>query len=144
MAGASAANDRHQGFVEAVEAAGEGIEVADSQIGDWDTTKAMGILENMLTARPDIQAVFAANDNMAIGAVQAAQQAGRADIFIIGFDAEQVALDAIEEGTMYGTIQQQPALMGELGVETAVKFLNGEAVEPFIGAPVALITKEAE
>ncbi len=144
MAGASAANDRHQGFVEAVEAAGEGIEVADSQIGDWDTTKAMGILENMLTARPDIQAVFAANDNMAIGAVQAAQQAGRADIIIIGFDAEQVALDAIEEGTMYGTIQQQPALMGELGVETAVKFLNGEAVEPFIGAPVALITKEAE
>ena len=144
MAGASAANDRHQGFVEAVEAAGEGIEVADSQIGDWDTTKAMGILENMLTARPDIQAVFAANDNMAIGAVQAAQQAGRADIFIIGFDAEQVALDAIEQGTMYGTIQQQPALMGELGVETAIKFLNGEAVEPFIGAPVALITKETE
>jgi len=45
---------------------------------------------------------------------------------------------------MYGTIQQQPALMGELGVETAIKFLNGEAVEPFIGAPVALITKETE
>ena len=144
MAGASAANDRHQGFVEAVTAAGPDIEVADSQIGDWDTTKAMGILENMLTARPDIQAVFCANDNMAIGAVQAAQQAGRSDIFIIGFDAEQVALDAIEEGTMYGTIQQQPALMGELGVETALKFLTGEAVEPFIGAPVALITKTAE
>lgn len=144
MAGASAANDRHQGFLEAVEAAGEGIEVADSQIGDWDTTKAMGILENMLTARPDIQAVFCANDNMAIGAVQAAQQAGRPDIFIIGFDAEQVALDAIEQGTMYGTIQQQPALMGELGVETAIKYLKGETIEAFIGAPVALVTKEAE
>ena len=144
MAGASAANDRHQGFVEAVEAAGDGIEVADNQISYWDTTRAMGLMENMLTARPDIQAVFAANDNMAIGAVQAAQQAGRADIIIIGFDAEQVALDAIEEGTMYGTIQQQPALMGELGVETAVKYLNGEMVEPFIGAPVALIVKEAE
>ncbi len=141
MAGASAANDRHQGFQEAVTAAGEGIQVADSQIGDWDTTKAMGIMENMLTARPDIQAVFCANDNMAIGAVQALQQAGRADIFVIGFDAEQVALDAIEEGTMFGTIQQQPALMGELGVQTALAFLAGEAVEPFIGAPVALITK---
>lgn len=141
MAGASAANDRHQGFVEAVEAAGSDIVVADSQIGDWDTTKAMGILENMLTAHPEIQAVFAANDNMAIGAVQAAQQAGRSDIFIIGFDAEQVALDAIEEGTMYGTIQQQPALMGELGVETALKYLAGEKVEAFTGAPVALITK---
>lgn len=144
MAGASAANDRHQGFMEAVEAAGGAVEVADSQIGDWDTTKAMGIMENMLTARPDIQAVFCANDNMAIGAVQAVQQAGRADIFIIGFDAEQVALDAIEQGTMYGTIQQQPALMGELGVETALKFLGGEPVEAFIGAPVALVTKEAK
>ncbi|HSK69469.1 MAG TPA: substrate-binding domain-containing protein [Candidatus Limnocylindria bacterium] len=141
MAGASAANDRHQGFVEAVTAAGADIEVADSQIGDWDTTKAMGIMENMLTARPDIQGVFAANDNMAIGAVQALQQAGRADVYVIGFDAEQVALDAIEEGTMYGTIQQQPALMGELGVVNALAFLKGEAVEPFIGAPVALITK---
>lgn len=141
MAGASAANDRHQGFLDAVAAAGDGIQVADSQIGDWDTTKAMGIMENMLTARPDIQAVFCANDNMAIGAVQAVQQMGRADIFIIGFDAEQVALDAIQEGTLYGTIQQQPALMGELGVQTALDFLAGKPVEPFIGAPVALIVK---
>lgn len=141
MAGASAANDRHQGFLDAVAAAGDGIQVADSQIGDWDTTKAMGIMENMLTARPDIQAVFCANDNMAIGAVQAVQQMGRADIFIIGFDAEQVALDAIQEGTLYGTIQQQPALMGELGVQTALNFLAGKTVEPFTGAPVALIVK---
>jgi ribose transport system substrate-binding protein len=141
MAGASAANDRHQGFLDAVSAAGAGIQVADSQIGDWDTTKAMGIMENMLTARPDIQAVFCANDNMAIGAVQAVQQMGRKDIFIIGFDAEQVALDAIAEGTLYGTIQQQPALMGELGVQTALDFLAGKVVEPFTGAPVALIVK---
>ena len=141
MAGASAANDRHQGFLDAVKAAGDGIKVADSQIGDWDTTKAMDIMENMITARPDIQAVFCANDNMAIGAVQAVQQMGRKDIFIIGFDAEKVALDAIQEGTLYGTIQQQPALMGELGVQTALDFLGGKTVEPFIGAPVALIVK---
>lgn len=142
MAGASAANDRHQGFQEAVEQAGADIVVADSQIGDWDTSKAMGIMENMLTAHPEIQAVFCANDNMAIGAVQACQAAGRNDIFIIGFDAEQVALDAIKDGTMFGTIQQQPALMGELGVENALKYLKGEAIEAFIGAPVALITED--
>ena len=142
MAGASAANDRHAGFEEAVAAAGDAVKVADSQIGDWDTTKALGIMENMLTAHPDIQAVFCANDNMAIGAVQAVQQAGRSDIIIIGFDAEQVALDAIEQGTMYGTIQQQPALMGELGVENALKYLKGEPIEPVIGAPVALVTKD--
>ena len=142
MAGASAANDRHQGFQEAVAAAGDKIILADSQIGDWDTTKALGIMENFLTAHPEIQAVFCANDNMAIGAVQACQQQNRSDIFIIGFDAEQVALDAIKEGTMYGTIQQQPALMGELGVVNALAYLGGQAVEAFIGAPVALVTAE--
>lgn len=142
MAGASAANDRHQGFQEAVEAAGDQVKLADSQIGDWDTTKALGIMENFLTAHPEIQAVFCANDNMAIGAVQACQQNNRKDIFIIGFDAEQVALDAIKEGTMYGTIQQQPGLMGELGVVNALAYLAGDSVPEFIGAPVALVTAE--
>ncbi len=142
MAGASAANDRHQGFQEALEAAGDKIKLADSQIGDWDTTKALGIMENFLTAHPEIQTVFCANDNMAIGAVQACQQNNRKDIFIIGFDAEQVALDAIKEGTMYGTIQQQPGLMGELGVVNALAYLAGDTVPEFIGAPVALVTAE--
>lgn len=142
MAGASAANERHQGFDEAIAAAGDKITVVSSQIGDWDTTKAMGIMENILMANPEVKGVFCANDNMAIGAVQACQQNGRSDVIIIGFDAEQIALDAIEEGTMVATVQQQPALMGELGVENALKYLAGEAVEPSIGAPVALVTKD--
>jgi ribose transport system substrate-binding protein len=142
MAGASAANERHQGFDEAIAAAGDKITVVSSQIGDWDTTKAMGIMENILMANPEVKGVFCANDNMAIGAVQACQQNGRSDVIIVGFDAEQIALDAIEEGTMVATVQQQPALMGELGVENALKYLAGEAVEPSIGAPVALVTKD--
>jgi len=142
QAGASAANERHQGFNEAVAANGK-VTVVSSQIGDWDTTKAMQIMENILTAFPEVQAVFCANDNMAVGAAQACQQNGRADVFIVGFDCEAVALQAISEGTMAATIKQQPALMGKLGVETALAFLKGEAVESNIGAPVALVT-EAE
>ena len=141
MAGASAANERHQGFDEAIAAAGDKVTVVSSQIGDWDTTKAMGIMENILMANPEVKGVFCANDNMAIGAVQACQQNGRADVIIVGFDAEQVALDAIEEGTMLATVQQQPALMGELGVENAIAYLKGETIEANIGAPVALVTK---
>ena len=141
MAGASAANERHQGFDEAIAAAGDKVTVVSSQIGDWDTTKAMGIMENILMANPEVKGVFCANDNMAIGAVQACQQNGRADVIIVGFDAEQVALDAIEEGTMLATVQQQPALMGELGVENAIAYLKGETIEASIGAPVALVTK---
>ncbi|MDO4548765.1 MAG: substrate-binding domain-containing protein [Clostridia bacterium] len=141
QAGASAANERHQGFDEAVAAAGEGITVVSSQIGDWDTTKALGIMENILLAYPDVKGVFCANDNMAIGAVQACQQNGRADVVIVGFDAEQIALDAVAEGTMAATIQQQPALMGEMGVENALKYLAGESIEANIGVPVALITQ---
>ena len=141
MAGASAANERHQGFDEAIAAAGVKVTVVSSQIGDWDTTKAMGIMENILMANPEVKGVFCANDNMAIGAVQACQQNGRADVIIVGFDAEQVALDAIEEGTMLATVQQQPALMGELGVENAIAYLKGETIEASIGAPVALVTK---
>lgn len=141
MAGASAANERHQGFDEAIAAAGDKVTIVSSQIGDWDTTKAMGIMENILMANPEVKGVFCANDNMAIGAVQACQQNGRADVIIVGFDAEQVALDAIEEGTMLATVQQQPALMGELGVENAIAYLKGETIEASIGAPVALVTK---
>ena len=142
QAGASAANERHQGFDEAVEANGN-VTVVSSQIGDWDTTKAMQIMENIITASPEVQAVFCANDNMAIGAVQACQQNGRDDIVIVGFDCEAVALQAIAEGTMAATIKQQPALMGEIGVKTAIAYLAGEAATANIGVEVALVT-EAE
>jgi ribose transport system substrate-binding protein len=142
QAGASAANERHQGFEEAVQANGK-VTVVSSQIGDWDTTKAMQIMENIITASPEVQAVFCANDNMAIGAVQACQQNGRDDIVIVGFDCEVVALQAIAEGAMAATIRQQPALMGETGVRLAVAYLGGETVEANIGVEVALVT-EAE
>lgn len=141
QAGASAANERHQGFDEAVAAAGEKITVVSSQIGDWDTTKALSIMENILLAYPEVKGVFCANDNMAAGAMQACQQNGRADVVIVGFDAEQIALDAVADGTMAATIQQQPGLMGEMGVENALKYLSGEAIDANIGVPVALITE---
>lgn len=138
MSGASAATDRHTGFDNVMGGAAN-ITVVSSQVGDWDRTKAMGIMETVLTGNPDVKAVFCANDVMALGAVEACQAAGRDDIIIVGFDADTDAIAAIEEGTMAGTIQQLPDQMGRTAVDSALAFLNGEAVEAFVGVEVALI-----
>ena len=141
MAGASAATDRHTGF-DNVMGAAENITVVSSQIGNWDRTQAMTIMENVLTSNPEVKAVFCANDVMALGVVEACQANGRDDIIIVGFDADDDAIAAIQEGTMKGTIQQLPETMGVTGVDVALAYLAGEEVEPFIGVEVALVTAE--
>ena len=141
MAGASAATDRHTGFDNVMSAA-ENITVVSSQIGNWDRTQAMTIMENVLTSNPEVKAVFCANDVMALGVVEACQANNRGDIIIVGFDADDDAIAAIQEGTMMGTIQQLPETMGVTGVDVALAYLAGEEVEPFIGVEVALVTAE--
>ena len=141
MAGASAATDRHTGF-DNVMGAAENITVVSSQIGNWDRTQAMTIMENVLTSNPEVKAVFCANDVMALGVVEACQANGRDDIIIVGFDADDDAIAAIQEGTMSGTIQQLPETMGVTGVDVALAHLKGETVEANIGVEVALVTAE--
>lgn len=141
MAGASAATDRHTGFDNVMSTA-ENITVVSSQIGNWDRTEAMTIMENVLTSNPEVKAVFCANDVMALGVVEACQAAERGDIYIVGFDADDDAVAAVQEGTMAGTIQQLPETMGVKGVDVAVAYLNGEAIEPSIGVEVALVKPE--
>lgn len=138
MAGASAATDRHTGFDNVMGAAAN-ITVVSSQIGNWDRTQAMSIMENVLTSNPEVKAVFCANDVMALGVVEACQAADRGDIIIVGFDADTDAIAAIEEGTMAGTIQQLPDQMGRTAVDVALSHLKGEAVEANIGVEVALV-----
>lgn len=138
MSGASAATDRHTGFDNVMSAAAN-ITVVSSQVGDWDRTKGMTIMENVLTSNPEVKAVFCANDVMAMGAVEACQAAGRDDIIIVGFDADTDAVEAIAEGLMAGTIQQLPEMMGKTAVDVALAYLGGEAVEASIGVEVALV-----
>lgn len=95
-------------------------------------------MENMLQANADIQGVFAHNDEMALGAVEAV---GNRDVVVVGFDATDDALAEIEKGRMAATVAQKPDLMGETAVETALKLVNGESVEKEIPVEVELITK---
>ncbi len=134
--GASAAIDRGTGFHNVADAK---LTVIASQVANFDRTEGMTVMENMLQANPDIQAVFAANDEMALGAVEAISGAGK-DILVVGFDATDDAIAAIKEGRMAATIAQQPALIGSTAVENAVKLINGESIPSSIPVEVTLIT----
>jgi ribose transport system substrate-binding protein len=99
----------------------------------------MTIMENALQAYPDIKAVFAHNDTMAMGAMEACQAADRSDIIIVGFDADDDAVQAVQDGKLAATIAQQPELMGSRGVELAYGLLNGETIPEAEAVEVALI-----
>ncbi|MDN5353127.1 MAG: ribose transport system substrate-binding protein [Clostridiales bacterium] len=138
IAGTSAARDRGEGFNAALE--GTQVEVVARQVADFDRTKGLSVMENILQAQPEIDAVFAHNDEMALGALKAIEATGR-DIMVVGFDATDDAVKAVEDGTMAATVAQQPDMIGGLGVEYAQKVLNGESVDAFVPVDLKLVTK---
>lgn len=106
IAGTSAARDRGQGFNEAIDASS--IEVVARQVADFDRAKGLSVMENILQAQPEIKAVFAHNDEMALGALKAIEASGR-DIMVVGFDATDDAVMSVEEGKMAATVAQLPS-----------------------------------
>ena len=138
IAGTSAARERGKGFMQAV--ASNKMNLLASQPADFDRTKGLNVMENMLAANPDVQAVFAQNDEMALGALRAVQASCK-DVLIVGFDGTKDGIAAVNRGILGATIAQQPALIGALGVETADKVLKGQSVEKSISVPLKVITK---
>ncbi|CAM3032166.1 ribose ABC transporter substrate-binding protein RbsB [Moritella viscosa] len=138
IAGTSAARERGQGFMQAVDK--NKMDLLASQPADFDRTKGLNVMENMLAANPNVQAVFAQNDEMALGALRAVQASGK-DVLIVGFDGTKDGIAAVNRGILGATIAQQPGLIGALGIETADKVLNGQSVEKNIAVPLKVITK---
>ena len=138
VTGASAAIDRSQGFHNIADAK---LNVVASQTANFARTEGMSVMENMLQANPDIQAVFAANDEMALGAMEAITGAGK-DIMVVGFDATDDAIASIKAGQMDGTIAQQPELIGSTAVAYALKLIAGESIPKSVPVEVTLITKD--
>ncbi|SDC35957.1 ribose ABC transporter substrate-binding protein RbsB [Halanaerobium congolense] len=139
--GTSAARDRGEGFNKAMDKYPD-LEVIARQPAAFDRAEGMTVMENILQGNPEIDAVFAHNDNMALGAMEAIEAAGRSDeIMIVGFDAIDDAREAVTEGNMAATVAQKPALMGEMSVEIAVKVVNGEEVDEYTPVPLELITE---
>lgn len=138
--GTSAARDRGKGFHEAVDGKAD-VKVVASQPADFDRAKGLSVMENILQGNKDIKAVFAHNDEMALGALQAIEASGR-KITVVGFDATADAVKAVNEGKMAATVAQKPGLIGEIAVKTAVKVSKGEQVDAFIPVDLELITKK--
>jgi ribose transport system substrate-binding protein len=138
--GSSAARERGEGFHSAVDGV-EGVEVVAKQAADFDRAKGLTVMENILQGNKDVQAVFAHNDEMALGALEALAAAGLNDVLVVGFDATEDAVKAVEDGRMGATVAQKPDLIGQQGVQTAVSVINGEKVEAFIPVELELIKK---
>lgn len=138
IAGTSAARERGEGFMNAVNASK--MKLLASQPADFDRTKGLNVMENLLAANPDVQAVFAQNDEMALGALRAVQASGK-DVVIVGFDGTDDGVAAVKRGVLAATVAQQPELIGALGIETADKLLKGQKVEQYIPVPLKLVLK---
>ena len=115
------------------------LNVVASQTANFDRAEGMVVMENMLQANGEIKAVFAANDEMALGAVEAISGAGK-NILVVGFDATDDAVEAVKAGRMGATIAQQPNLIGSTAVEQAAILIDGEESPKSIPVEVTLIT----
>ena len=137
--GASATRDRGQGFHNIVDNK-DGVKVVSSQAADFDRQKGLTVTENIIQATPAFDAIFAHNDEMALGAIKAIKTANK-NVIIVGFDGNDEAKAAVESGDLAATIAQKPDLMGAIAVENAIKIAKGETVEKEIPVELQLIKK---
>lgn len=142
IAGTSAARDRGQGFNDYMSANCAGVTIVARQTANFNRAEGLTVFENILQANETVNGVFAHNDEMILGAIEAAAAAGREGIVFVGFDAVADAVAAVEGGTLAATVAQQPDLMGMLALESAVAYLGGETVEASIPVALSLVTAE--
>ncbi|MEK9496820.1 ribose ABC transporter substrate-binding protein RbsB [Photorhabdus sp. P32] len=140
IAGTSAARERGEGFNKVVQE--HKFSVLASQPADFDRTKGLNVMQNLLTAHPAVQAVFAQNDEMALGALRALQTAGKSDVLVVGFDGTEDGIEAVQRGKLGATIAQRPDQIGIVGIQIANKVLKGEKVEAVIPVELELVIKK--
>ncbi|MDX3100699.1 D-ribose ABC transporter substrate-binding protein [Nonomuraea angiospora] len=139
--GTSASRDRGRGFDEGV-AAYPDIKVVARQPADFDRTKGLDVMTNLIQSHPDLAGVFAENDEMALGAIKALGARAGQRVKVVGFDGTPDAIRAVRAGTLSATVAQQPRLLGQQAVDAAVKAANGEGIPKAVAVPVKPATKE--
>ena len=131
--------------VKALTDAGYEVECLDDQVGNWDQTKGQELCANALTAYGDkIEVVFCNNDAMALGAATAILTAGRTvgkDIYLLGVDALEEAVQLVKDGEMTGTVLNDHIGQSHAAVDVAVKLLNGEAIENYYWVDYVKVNK---
>ena len=139
--GSSASRERGQGFDEGLKDS-PNIKVVAKQTAEFERVKGLDVTTNLLQAHPNVKAIFAENDEMALGAIEALGDKAGKDVIVVGFDGVEDALKAIKEGTMYASIAQQPADMAAQAVVEASKLLKGEAATKEMQVDVVTVTKD--
>lgn len=143
IAGAPSSVDRQAGFVDKLKQDAPDIKIVTSLTANYSRDEGATVTEDILQSNSDLNAIYAHNDEMALGAVRAVTAAGRQDeIKIYGIDATADAIEALKTGEMAATVQQQPDVQIQTALESAEKILNGETVEPLVNIPLKLLTKE--
>ncbi|MGA5584571.1 substrate-binding domain-containing protein [Streptomyces thermodiastaticus] len=141
QAGTSAARERAAGFAQGLKAY-PGIKVLAQQPADFDRTKGLDVMSNLLQAHPDVQGVLAANDEMALGAVKALGSKAGTSVQVVGFDGTPDGLTAVKNGTLYASVAQQPTQLGRIAVDNALEAVQGKKIEQTVKVPVKVVTKE--
>ncbi len=140
--GTNVAQNRSAGFNEII-SANPDMEIVSTQVADFDRAKAMSVMENILQANPEIDGLYAANDEMLLGALEAIEAAGRLDeITMIGCDAIDDTLEALKAGKVEATIAEPPFFLGKAILNTAFDHLEGKTVEKSIILDNNLVTKD--
>jgi inositol transport system substrate-binding protein len=141
--GTSAQLHREKGAREVL-ARTPGLTLVDHQTASWERAKAMSLMENWIQAhRGKFQAVFAHNDEMAMGALIALERAGLKDqVYVIGIDAIAQALDAVKAGRLDATVFQDAVGQGRGSLETAIKLARKQPFEKQTYIPFRLVTRE--
>ena len=130
--GANVAQNRSAGFNE-IMAENPGMEIIACQTANFNRAEGMAVMENILQANPQIDGLYAANDEMLLGALEAIEAAGRLDeIVMIGCDALDETMEAIRDGRVEATIAEPPYFLGKMILNCAADYLNGVAVEPYV------------
>ena len=120
-----------------------GMNIVAEQTAEWDNAKGQAVTENIITAHPNLKALFASNDNMAMGAIQALKGAKMLDkVMVVGFDGNPEAAEAILKGEMAISVAQRPANMGSIGVESLSKLIKGETLPAVVDTGAELVNKE--
>ena len=141
QAGTSAARERAEGFAKGLKAY-PGIKVLAQQPADFDRTKGLDVMSNLLQAHPDVQGVIAANDEMALGAIKALGSKAGKSVSVVGFDGTPDGLTAVKKGTLYASVAQQPSQLGKIAVDNALRAAQGKKVETTVKVPVKVVTKD--
>ena len=140
--GVDNAEARKRGFEKAAAAAGASVEVVARESAEWETDLAMQKMEGILQRVPDLDAVFCANDSMALGAIQAIQAVPREKpVRVAGYDNLQAAREAMAKGLLLATVEQHPEEMGRRGVLAALDLARGGSVAPEIVIETEVMTQ---